>query len=121
MQTMTLAEFHDALRAQGVRSHEDSAFVCPMCGAVQSGRDLIEAGAGSNFDEVEKYIGFSCIGRFMNAGPPRAQKDGKGCNWTLGGLFQLHKLEVLTPDGKRHPRFELATPEQAQEHAKQPA
>ena len=24
---------------------------------------------------------------------------------TLGGLFKIHELEVVTPDGEHHPRF----------------
>ncbi len=119
MRQLTLEQFHEALKAQGVKSHEDLAFICPMCGTVQSGRDLIAAGAGVDFDAVEKYVGFSCVGRWTNAGPPRKPHDGRPCNWTLGGLFQVHRLEVLTPDGKAHPRFEPATPEQAIEHAAQ--
>lgn len=117
MKTMTLDEFLAGCKAQGVKSSDDIALVCPMCGTVQSARDLINAGAGEDFNSVEKYLGYSCIGRFTGAGAPRKTPDGEGCNWTLGGLFQTHKLEVITPDGKRHPRFELATPEQAQTHA----
>lgn len=120
MKTMSLQEFQDALRAQGVDSHEEFAFVCPMCETVQNGRDLIAVGAGETFDEIEKHLAFSCVGRWTNAGPPRKTKnDGKACNWTLGGLFTVHKLEVVTPDGEKHPRFELATPEQAQELVRQ--
>lgn len=115
MQTMTLDEYKAAVKAQGV-PHEHIAMKCPMCGAVQSGADLIAAGAGADFDEVEKYLAFSCVGRFTGAGSPRKKPDGKPCNWTLGGLFSLHKLEVVTPDGKKHPRFELATPAEAQAH-----
>jgi hypothetical protein len=117
MKTMTLTEFHAALKAQGVQSSTDFAFVCPMCETVQSGRDLIAAGAGGDFDAVEKYLAFSCYGRWTGAGSSRKEADGNPCNWSLGGLFQLHKLEVETPDGKKHPRFDLATPEQAQAHA----
>ncbi|MDP1530285.1 MAG: VVA0879 family protein [Rhodoferax sp.] len=116
MKTMTVTEFHGALIAQGVK-REDLALICPMCQTVQSATDLIAAGAGSNFDEVEKYLGFSCVGRFTGAGTPRKDPDGAACNWTLGGLFALHKLEVVTEDGKRHPRFEPATPDQAMQHA----
>lgn len=119
MKTMTLAEFQAALQAQGVKSRSDFAVVCPMCKTVQSARDLIAAGAGSDFEAVEPYLGFSCFGRFTGAGSRRAGIDGKPCNWTLGGLFQLHTLEVVTPDGKHHPRFEPATPEQAQQHQKE--
>lgn len=72
-------------------------FVCPRCKTAQSAEDLVNAGVSK--DDVEKYIGFSCIGRFDEA---------KGCNWTLGGLFQLHELEIETGDGEFHKSFDLA-------------
>lgn len=115
MKTMTLEEFHDALKSQGV-DHLHFALKCPMCGTIQSAADLIKAGAGKDFDEVERYLGFSCVGRFTGAGSPRKSNDGQPCNWTLGGLFSTHKLEVVTPDGKHHPQFEPATPEEALAH-----
>lgn len=96
MKTMTLAEFKETLEAQGV-SREQYKFICPHCKTIQCAQDLIDAGAGKTFDEVKKYLAFSCVGRFT--------KD-KGCNWTLGGLFQIHELEVITPDGEHHPWFE---------------
>ncbi len=70
MQTMTLSEFKAAVQAQGV-PHEHIAMKCPMCGTIQSGADLIAAGAGADFDAVEKYVAFSCVGRFTGAGSPR--------------------------------------------------
>lgn len=112
MKTMTLDEHRAALKAQGV-DHLDYAFVCPACGTVQSAQSLIKAGAGNAFDEVTKYLGFSCVGRFTGAGSPRAEPDGKPCNWTLGGLFHIHELEVCGPDGEVYQRFDIATPEQA--------
>ena len=117
MRQITVPEFHAELRSQGVPSREDIALVCPMCGTVQSARDLIDAGAGASFDEVENYLGFACVGRWTGAGAPRKAPDGKPCNWTLGGLFRLHKLEVLTDDGKACPRFEPASPDEALAHA----
>ena len=107
--TLTIAEFHEALNAQGVKRMEDLAFICPVCKTRQTGQDLIDAGAGSTFAEVEGFVGFSCVGRWTGAGPPREQPDGKPCDWTLGGLFKIHTLEVLDVDGRRHPRFEVAT------------
>lgn len=95
METMTIKEFRDAIKSQGVPI-EDVTFQCPKCKTIQSAKDLIEAGAGETFDDVEKYLGFSCVGRW---------DESKGCNWTLGGLFQIHELEVVTPDGEKHPRF----------------
>lgn len=115
MKTMQLNEFHAACEAQAP-SHDQIVFQCPMCGTLQSARDLIAAGAGTDFDAVERYLGFACIGRFTGAESPRSEPDGQPCNWTLGGLFQTHKLEVVTPDGKRHPHFELATREEADAH-----
>lgn len=116
MRTITLDQFIGELRAQDV-AKEDLALKCPMCGTVQSARDLINAGAGKDFDEVEQYLGFSCVGRWTGAGSPSGEPDGKKpCNWTLGGLFSTHKLEVETPDGVKHPRFEPATPQEAQDH-----
>lgn len=113
-QTMTLDEYHSALKAQGVpRDH--LAMKCPICKTIQSASDLIAAGAGQDFAGVEKYLGFSCVGRFTKAGGHKKwSPPGRGCDWTLGGLFQIHELEVITPDGVHNPRFELATPEEAQ-------
>lgn len=99
MLTVTLAEFHNACRAQGV-PRADIKVICPMCKTPQSANDLIAAGAGANESEVEKYLGFSCIGRWTGAYPPRKTPDGKPCDWTLGGLFKLHELEVVLPDGQ---------------------
>lgn len=115
MQTLSLKEFHAACKAQAP-SADLIVFKCPMCGTLQTARDLIAAGAGPDLDAVERYLGFSCIGRFTGAPGPRKEPDGQPCNWTLGGLFRLHKLEVVTPDGEHHPRFELATREEADDH-----
>lgn len=112
---ITIEELHAELKAQGVSAREHYAFRCVVCGTIQSGASLIRAGVGKNFDEVEKCLGFSCVGRFTNAGPhKKSAAPGRGCDWTLGGLFTIHKLEILTPDGKAHALFELATPEEAQ-------
>lgn len=120
MRRITVEEFHAELRAQGVANHNDAALKCPICATVQSMNSLISAGLKP--EEAERYIGFSCEGRFLGA---KAAKRGKpasklvrGCDWTLGGLFKLHTLEIVTPDGRAHPRFEVATPEEAQALAK---
>lgn len=115
MKSMTLAEFHDACKAQAP-SHDLIVFKCPMCGTLQNARDLIAAGAGKCFEEVEPYLAFSCVGRWTGAGTPRKEPDGKPCDWTLGGLFPLHRLVVVTPGGEEHPRFELADKDEADTH-----
>lgn len=129
MRRITVAQFRAELAAQGVpRDHY--AFVCPMCKSVQSAQDLILAGAGKDFAEVEKYLAFSCFGRWTKAGSAFKQKKGQkatpgmGCDYTLGGLFSLAELEIVVgePTGpnspqSRHSRFELATPEEAIAHS----
>ena len=92
---MTLETFQKAVKAQGVPILQVQ-FRCPRCGTLQCAQDLIDAGAGSNLDDVEKYLAYSCVGRFDSE---------KGCDWTLGGLLRIHELEVITPDGEHHPRF----------------
>jgi hypothetical protein len=111
---ISIPEFHAELKAQGVASREDVAFRCPVCSTVQSMRSLVAAGAGDTAADVEKYVGFSCVGRWTGAGPFNPKKpDRHGCDWTLGGLFQLHCLEVIDEEGNAHPRFEPATPDEA--------
>lgn len=109
-------QFHAEMKAQDVKDRVDIAFKCVMCATVQSMRSLIHAGAP--VDKVENQIGFSCEGRWRNAGPAKdgkpARLDVRGCDWSLGGLFHLHRLEVTTPDGKTHMSFELASPAEAQ-------
>lgn len=113
---MTLAEFRKTAMDQAPSS-DLVVYKCPMCETLQTARDLVNAGAGESLDKVERYLGFSCIGRFTGKGSPSKEKgNGAGCNWTLGGLFSMHKMEVVTPDGKAHPLFELATREEADAH-----
>ncbi|MEM7663802.1 MAG: VVA0879 family protein [Pseudomonadota bacterium] len=106
IERVTLEEFQSMIKAQEVPI-EDVKFECPICKSRQSANDLIAAGAGKDLDEVEKYLAFSCVGRFTGTGEYNSESHvpNSGCNWTLGGLFQLHKFEVETPDGHVHPRF----------------
>lgn len=115
MKRMTLEEFQAACKAQA-SSGELTTVKCPMCRTLQNGYDFINAGAGKNWGEVSRFLGFSCLGRFTGAESPRREADGKPCNWTLGGLLQTHRFVVVTPDGKEHPHFELVTKEEADAH-----
>lgn len=115
MRRLTLAEFQAACRAQASRV-ELITVKCPMCGTLQNARDFIAAGAGKDFEAVSQHLGFHCVGRLGGAGAPRSQPDGEPCNWTLGGHLRMHTLEILTPDGKAHPHFELAGQEEAHKH-----
>lgn len=119
---ITLDEAHVRFKAQGVSGNQHVAFVCPICGTVQSMASLIKAGCEP--DQVEAFVAFSCEGRFSKAGPWPSERDKsakaesrrkvRGCDWTLGGMFHLHELEIAFPDSAE-PRmsFVIATPEQA--------
>lgn len=114
MKTLSFTEFMEQLDAQKMRNL-DRAVVCPMCGTVQSQRLMLRAGAT---DETRETLGVDCVGRLMGRGSPADERGlNHGCNWTLCGFFQTHTLEVITPDGVRHPHFEPATPEQARKLA----
>lgn len=116
MKKLTIPELVNTCKAQGVPI-EHYAFKCPACHTVQSGFDLIAAGAGKDFDSIKKYLGFSCVGRFTHhKSPPKEKGTQEGCNWTLGGLFSINTCVVIDEDGKEHPHFEPATPEEAQAH-----
>jgi hypothetical protein len=123
MKQITIPELHEQFRAQGASAREHIAFKCPVCETVQSMASLKRAGCPD--DKLEKQIGFSCEGRWSKAGPwpstPTKQKrrrlegrlDGpRGCDWTLGGLFRIHTLEVINEKGDPQPIFELASPEE---------
>lgn len=112
MEKIKLDEFRSRIKAQGTSDRTHAAFKCPMCKTVQSITSFTSVGTDAK--TAEKYIGFSCVGRVTEADGPRKEPDGKPCNWTLGGLFHFHELEVIDDEGKSHPHFEVATPEEAQ-------
>jgi len=114
---MTQGELEERLRGQGADSPLDVVFICPQCKTAQSARDLIAAGAGRTMEDVQRFVGFSCVGRFTHGQPPpRVPGTQDGCNWTLGGLFQVHTHEYVDDQGAVHPMFEIASPETAAEH-----
>lgn len=111
MERIDTTELHMRMKAQGVSAREHIAFKCPICSTVQSMASLVHWGAPA--DKVENYIGFSCEGRFSGAGPYVDGSANRGCDWTLGGLFKMHTLEVVLPDGKVQPSFALASADEA--------
>jgi hypothetical protein len=71
----------------------DWAFRCPACGAAQTPAQFVALGLTE--DQALSRVYGSCLGRLRGA--------TQGCDWTLGGLFQIHTLEVgdaapATPD-----------------------
>lgn len=104
---VTHTEFKEMMAAQGHKDNYDVTFQCPSCKTLQTGHDLMKAIGTEDREEVQKYIGFSCVGRFNN--------EKTGCDWTLGGLFLIHELEVVTDDDEKHPLFMPVTPEEAKQ------
>ncbi len=110
MKTMKLADFMKEAEKRFGSINRKWKFVCPICGTAQSAEDLVAVGVPK--EKVGSYIGFSCVGRWTEAGPhKRNDTPGKGCDWTLGGLFRLHKLEIEDGKGEMRPHFELAPKE----------
>lgn len=102
---------HQEFEAQEVPP-KHRAVKCPICKTIQSMHVFKKAGLDE--DHIEKVFGFSCIGRFTNSGPHKQEyAPGRGCDWTLGGLFQLHELEIVTPDNAIHRLFEIASKDEA--------
>jgi len=111
MKTMSIEDF----RKEGLKRFGDKLknwrFICPVCSTIQSGEDLHKAGIDK--DKVQDYLGFSCIGRWTDAGPYKdGDPPGKGCNWTLGGLIRIHKLEIRDNNGDIFPHMEFAPEEE---------
>lgn len=111
-ETISLEEFRARLEGQAVSSRVHFALKCPMCATVQSIQSFLCA--GTDQEQAEKFIGFSCVGRVTGAPAPRKEPDGEPCNWTLGGLLRMHDLEVVDEEGTKHPHFVIASPEEAQ-------
>lgn len=93
---ITFDEWQQEGRERFGKDMKQWRFVCPRCETVQSAQDFIDAGLNS--DVVNTQLAFSCIGRHVSY---------KGCDWTLGGLFTIHNLEIVFPDGGVRPTFEF--------------
>lgn len=106
--TITLAQFKTELQAQDV-PREHFAVKCVQCGTIQTRQDFVDAEIHPTIEESHRHWGFSCIGRWVK---------GVGCDWTLGGLFTIHTLEIIPEQEgeKPFPCFEPASREEAQAH-----
>lgn len=69
-------------------------FKCPACKNIQCGQDFIDNG----IEDFNSKVYYNCIGRYVK---------GKGCDWSLGGLLQIHDTIVLK-DMLPVPVFEMA-------------
>ena len=99
----TIIKLDDFLKEAQDKFGEDNRkwkFKCPRCKTAQCAEDFAVLDEfKDNKDRIGNFLGFSCIGRFTKE---------KGCDWTLGGLFKIHEIEVEDKEGKKHPHFQLA-------------
>lgn len=75
-------------------------FVCPSCGNIQTIQDFIDY----NIENPEGKVYYNCIGRYV---------QGKGCDWTLGGLLKIHSTVVIQ-NGRPVPVFDMASVKEAE-------
>ncbi|HKY40722.1 MAG TPA: VVA0879 family protein [Polyangiaceae bacterium] len=64
-------------------------FKCPRCGHEQSHNEA--TARKPDLGDTSNWIYFACEGR---------RNPVVGCDWTLGGLFQIHTLEVVEDSGR---------------------
>lgn len=76
----------------------DWKFKCPSCNHVQSINLMLQHNPSLKAEEIQNSVFFNCEGRYT---------ERYGCDWSLGGLFQIHKVEVNF-NGKICQVFEFA-------------
>jgi len=80
-------------------------FKCVICGNVQCMEDFIKLGMAA--EEASTVVFFSCIGRWVKSKGTLMNKKSP-CDYTLGGLFKLGKIEVIDIDESKGQVFEFA-------------
>jgi hypothetical protein len=113
---LTREQWMEQARERFGEEPRDWKFVCPVCKTVQSCRDF-EEHTDVPKEQIEGYIGFSCIGRWARGGcehrglstEPVEGGEGKrmGCDYAGGGLFKLNPVRV-THEGREHQLFAFA-------------
>lgn len=73
-------------------------FKCPSCGHIQSINSMLEHNPSLKPMKIQGSVYFNCEGMI---------NEEYGCDWTLGGLFKIQKVEVKF-NGKYFPVFEFA-------------
>lgn len=91
------------------KTSKEIRFKCPVCGHIATVAEYDEAGAPNG------AIGFSCIGRYLNAGPIKRAFGNESkhklpgpCDYTGGGLIGLNPIRVIFDDGSDSTFFDFA-------------
>lgn len=100
MKKLRFAEWKEIAETKFGEDMRNWKFKCCSCGQSQTLQDFLDA----KIENSEEKFFFSCIGRWV--------KD-RGCDWTLGGLLQIHETEVINLSQNPIPAFEFAESETA--------
>ena len=101
---MTYQEWKTEAISKFGEDPKDWKFVCPVCKYAQSIGDFEEQTKLTR-EEIERVIGFSCIGRWLDPSPPESKKSKGGpCNYAGGGLFRLNPVKIEL-EGETHQLF----------------
>lgn len=105
MRTITLEQW----AAEGSQKFGDDQsewkFICPNCGHIQTAIDFHELGMPD--EQINRFLGFSCIGRYIDGCKGEFGNGIAPCNYTSGGLFNIAPLTVIA-NGAEHHMFEFA-------------
>ena len=101
MKKLSFEEWKDKAIELFGKDSKDWRFVCPSCGHIQSVKSVLEHNPSLDPNNIQNWINYNCEGRY---------NEGEGCDWTLGGLFKIHKLEIIYL-GKEIPSFEFVKKE----------
>lgn len=96
IRTLTHSEWHTEATRRFGDDHRAWRFRCPRCGNIQSIASVLEH--NPSLKDPSNWIYVSCEGRHV---------PGHGCDWTLGGLFKIHTVEVVVDDEGTLPVFEF--------------
>lgn len=100
---MTIKEWRDKARELFPDGLDTVAFRCPSCGHVATVAEYRAAKA------PDGAIGFSCIGRWLNASDKNTfRAKGGPCQYAGGGLICINPVAVAMPDGKVDHFFDFA-------------
>jgi DNA-directed RNA polymerase subunit RPC12/RpoP len=89
------------------KNMRDWVFRCPHCDNEQSVASImarLESSLDVDEASIWKQVMYNCEGRLL---------EGKGCDWTVFGLFRIHVLELIHEDGTITPVFDFGTRKEA--------
>jgi len=111
-----IAALETELRAKGITTYREAewlaegerrfgsdrndwAFKCVSCGNIQSANSVLAHGCPEDELTIRAWLTNNCEGRY---------NKNYGCDWSLSGIFRIHKVVLLSDKGVVYPMFEFA-------------